>query len=268
MKTLVNKSVYISNNIIRFGILLYWSVYWLINSLDKMIGGSQFLWVGKDRFAQFQKFFASAGWESPIISNVALVIVASLEIFAFIFFLGALIYLLKRNKDDSRSWFVVGISLTLTTFTIFAIGDHIFGDRFELLEHTLFWFITLFSWVAFVHADKFTKISSSIFPKKQLIASTIVLIVLILISSLSIFGHKNEAYHERRDAVLPTMEENNLYKFSFPFLAGSTSFEKSLEDFKEKNPQKKIIEVYTVPEKLRKQKAEGLIVFVLTEDKI
>ena len=86
MTTLENKNTFNSTTLFRFGILLYWSLFWLINSLDKMIGGSQFLWVGKDRFAQFQRFFASASWENPIITNIALIFVSALEIFAFLFF--------------------------------------------------------------------------------------------------------------------------------------------------------------------------------------
>ena len=45
-----------------------------------------FLWVGRDRFAQFQKFFASAGLDSPLIADAALIVAAALEVFAFVFF--------------------------------------------------------------------------------------------------------------------------------------------------------------------------------------
>ena len=144
-----------TSQIVRYSILFYWSIFWLFNIVDKIIGGSTFLWVGRDRFAQFQKFFASAGLESPIIANFSLIVAAALEIFAFVFFTGALIYFLLKKLDTSRAWFFVGILLTLITFTIFSIGDHIFGDRFELLEHTLFWFLTLFSWVAYIKLSRY-----------------------------------------------------------------------------------------------------------------
>ena len=77
-----------TNQLIQFSILFYWSLFWLFNIVDKVIGGSMFLWVGRDRFAQFQKFFASAGLESPWIADFALIIAAGLEVFAFVFFLG------------------------------------------------------------------------------------------------------------------------------------------------------------------------------------
>ena len=47
--------------------------------------------MGRETVAQFQKFFASAGLESPFIADFALVIAAGLEVFAFVFFMGALI---------------------------------------------------------------------------------------------------------------------------------------------------------------------------------
>ena len=115
-----------------------------MNIIDKIIGGSLFLWVGRDRFAQFQKFFASAGLESPLIADFALVIAAGLEVFAFVFFTGALIHFFRKNIESSRSWFLIGTCFTLVTFTIFSIGDHVFGDRFELLEHLILVFILIY----------------------------------------------------------------------------------------------------------------------------
>ena len=42
-----------TNELVRYSILFYWSIFWLFNIVDKIIGGSLFLWVGRDRFAQF-----------------------------------------------------------------------------------------------------------------------------------------------------------------------------------------------------------------------
>jgi hypothetical protein len=261
------KNIYHSTNIIRFVIIFYWSLYWLFNIIDKIIAASQFLWVGKDRFAQFQRFFASAGWENPMVANTALIIVAGLEIFAFIFFAGAFIHLFQKKEESSRTFFVVGISLTLATFTIFSIGDHIFGDRFELLEHTLFWILTLFTWVIFIHSDKLISIQNTAISKKQVMFSIIIIVLMTLIVNISIFNYKNNAFHLRKDSVSAQLEGENLYKLTFPFLAGSTSFEKSLEKFKKDYPDKKIKQIYTVPDELKKQQADALIVYITTEDK-
>ena len=255
------------NQLIRYAILVYWSIFWLFNIIDKLIGGSLFLWVGRDRFAQFQKFFASAGLESPIIADIALVIAAGLEVFAFVFFSGSLIHFFRKKWEKSRSWFFIGICFTLITFTVFSIGDHVFGDRFELLEHTLFWFLTLFSWVVFIRLDS-RQASEIIIPsKKQIAGASILSIILVCVTSVSIFNY-NKNYFYRRTTALPAEPVGeNIYKVSFPFLGGSTVFEKSIEKFKNEHPSKNIDHIYTVPDPLRLKKADGLIFYIVTQDK-
>ena len=256
-----------TNQLVRYAILFYWSIFWLFNIVDKFIGGSLFLWVGRDRFAQFQRFFASAGLESPIIADAALIIAAALEVFAFIFFTGALIHFLRQRQDTARSWFFIGILFTLITFTVFSIGDHIFGDRFELLEHTLFWFLTLFSWIAFVRLKNKSISSEVVLQKKQLITVSLSIVILVSITSFSIFNYNTNYFSRRTEALDAKKVGENIYKVSFPFLGGSTVFEKSIEKFKHAHPVKKINHIYTVPNSLRLKKADGLIFYIITEDK-
>ena len=137
-----------TRRLLRLAVLAYWTLFWAFNVLDKAIGGAHFLWVGRDRFAQFQKYFESVGLGSPHVANAALVVAGALEIFAFLYFAGALRFEWKEQRDRARQWGFIGTLLTLGTFTFFSIGDQWFGDRFELLEHTLFWFVSLASWVA------------------------------------------------------------------------------------------------------------------------
>ena len=255
-----------SNQLIRYAILFYWSLFWLFNIVDKFIGGSLFLWVGRDRFAQFQKFFASAGLESPIIANIALIIAAGLEVFAFVFFTGALIHFLRKKQNSYRAWFFLGILFTLIIFTVFSIGDHIFGDRFELLEHTLFWFLTLFSWIAFIRLNKKTY-PPPLLQKKQLVSASLVVVLLVSITSISIFNYNSNHFSRRTDALNAEKVGDNIYKVSFPFLGGSTVFEKSIDRFKMEYPEKSINHIYTVPNPLRLKKADGLIFYIITEDK-
>ena len=68
-------------SLLRHGILGYWTIFWLFNVLDKIIGGAHFLWVGRDRFAQFQKYFASAGLEAAWVANAGLMVAGALEVF-------------------------------------------------------------------------------------------------------------------------------------------------------------------------------------------
>jgi hypothetical protein len=255
------------SQLIRYSILIYWSLFWLLNMIDKIIGGSHFLWVGRDRFAQFQKFFASAGIESPVIADFALVIAAALEAFAFVFFTGALLKLLKNNTETCRSWFFIGISLTLATFTIFSIGDHVFGDRFELLEHTLFWFLALFSWVVFNRLENISENSPNELNKKQFIGAGIIALFLIGITSFSIFDYNKNFFSRRTDSLSAVPIGENIYKISFPFLGGSTVFEKSIRRFKKEHPNKIIDHIYTVPNELRLKKADGLIFYIATQER-
>ena len=256
-----------TNQLVRYSILFYWSIFWLFNIVDKIIGGSLFLWVGRDRFAQFQKFFASAGLESPAIANFALIIAAGLEVFAFVFFAGALLYFLKKKLETSRTWFFIGIVLTLITFTIFSIGDHIFGDRFELLEHTLFWFLTLFSWVAFIRLENSSETQKMVINKKQLILVSVISLMLVSTTCFSIFSYNYNFFSRRTDALVAQPVGENIFKVSFPFLGGSVVFEKTIDKFISENPSKKINHIYTVPNPLRLKKADGLIFYIMTEDK-
>ena len=256
-----------TNQLVRYSILFYWSIFWLFNIVDKIIGGSLFLWVGRDRFAQFQKFFASAGLESPAIANFALIIAAGLEVFAFVFFTGALLYFLKKKIETSRTWFFIGIVITLITFTIFSIGDHIFGDRFELLEHTLFWFLTLFSWVTFIRLENSSETEKIEINKTHLILFSVISLMLVFTTCFSIFSYNYNFFSRRTDALAAQPVGENIYKVSFPFLGGSVVFEKTIDQFKSENPTKKINHIYTVPNPLRLKKADGLIFYIMTEDK-
>jgi hypothetical protein len=262
------KRVSASNNqLIRGAILMYWSIFWLFNIVDKVIGGSMFLWVGRDRFAQFQKYFASAGLDAPIIADVALIVAAALEIFAFVFMTGALVFYLKSRLKEARSWFLMGILLTLATFTLFSLGDHLFGDRFELLEHTLFWFMTIASWVIFIRLEGADKDHSGGLSRPHVIVAAVVAGGLVMITSLSIFNYNDDYFYRRTASIAAEPVGEDLFKVSFPFLGGSTVFEKTIAQFIKEHPTKRIDHIYTVPNPLRLKKADALIFYIITEEK-
>ena len=266
-KNLVSNNRIIGKDLVRYFILIYWILFWLFNVVDKIIGGAHFLFVGKDRFAQMERFFDSIGLENPIIANIALIITAGLEIFAFVFFSGALYHFKKKNIDSTRSWFFVGIVLTLITFTYFSIGDQIFGDHFELLEHGLFWFITLLSWIVFIRIDKIQLFDNFSIRKKQFVVSAIFIIVITVITTFSILWHNHFSFIERTQAVDAVKITENKYKIKFPFLAGSKAFENSIAKFKEDNPTLNINYVYTAPTPLRLAESDGLIIYIQTKSK-
>ena len=135
--------------IIRLGILVFWTLFWLLNVIDKFIGDPIFLWVGKNRFAQFVKYFSTIGIENLYVSYGFLAFVTAAEIAAFILFVIALWNLIRKNDRRAHAFFVGGTVTGLAIFSFFAIGDQIFGDRFELMEHTIFWVAIIVSWGAY-----------------------------------------------------------------------------------------------------------------------
>jgi hypothetical protein len=259
------KTTIIGKDLIRYFILIYWILFWLLNVIDKIIGGAHFLFVGKDRFAQIERFFNSLGIDNPIIANIALIIAAGLEIFALVFFSGALYHFKSKNIDSTRSWFFIGTIITLTTFTYFSVGDQIFGDHFELLEHGLFWFIMLLSWIVFIRIDKIQLFDSFAIGKKQFLVATVFATVLIAITASSIFWHNQTSFIERTQAVAALKITDNKYKIKFPFLAGSKAFENTIAKFKKDYPTLNINYIYTAPTPLRLAESDGLIIYIQTD---
>lgn len=238
-----------------------------MNVVDKIIGGAHLFFVGRDRFAQVERFFDSIGLENPLYANIALVITAALEVFALVFFIGALYHLITKNAEATRSWFLTGICFTLATFTFFSIGDQVFGDHFELLEHGLFWFIALLSWVVFTQIDKIPFPDTAGIPKQQRNIFLAVTILLATVTTASIFYHNHTSFVQRTQAVAAEKITEDTYKIQFPFLAGSTAFEKSVEKFLGENPSLLIDNIYTAPNPLRLGKSDGLIIYIQTTAK-
>ena len=132
----------------------FWWFYWLLNSIDKFIIDPIFLWAGRDRLTQFANYFATIGITDENIALIFLIIVTAMEIFAFSLITLSLYFIIVGNYEKSRKFFFFGILTGLAIFTFFTIGDQIFGDRFELMEHTIYWSITLFSWFFYNHFTK------------------------------------------------------------------------------------------------------------------
>lgn len=70
-------------SILRLSILVFWTFFWGLSVTDKIIPDVQFLWVGKDFFALFVKFFGSLGLKDPLFATTALAGVSALEALNF-----------------------------------------------------------------------------------------------------------------------------------------------------------------------------------------
>ena len=144
----------IETKVIRYAIVVFWILFWLFNVIDKFISKATFLWVGKDRLTQFVNYFHSIGIENQSIALVFLVIVTLAEIVALIFVLYAFINLVYNKEVQARTYFFWGTVTGLVIFTFFTVGDQVFGDRVELLEHTTYWAFLIISWAAYNYLGK------------------------------------------------------------------------------------------------------------------
>tara|TARA_Y100000310_G_C20519266_1_gene732822 strand:- start:113 stop:580 length:468 start_codon:yes stop_codon:yes gene_type:complete len=140
--------------VIRFGIVIFWTLFWLFNVIDKFIGSSTFLWVGRDRLPQFVKYFSSIGIENQSVAFGFLTFITIAEVIAFILLVIALWHLVLKNNQKARTFFFWGTFTGLAIFSLFSIGDQIFGDRHELLEHTIYWVALIVSWWAYAYFPK------------------------------------------------------------------------------------------------------------------
>ena len=91
--------------------------------------------------------------------------------------------------------------------------------------------------------------------------------MLISVTTFSIFHHNQTSFMQRTVAVKAIQIDENKYKFSFPFLAGSKAFENTIAKFKKDNPTFRINYIYTAPTPLRLGEADGLIIYIQTDNK-
>ena len=140
--------------ILQYGIVGFWLLFWLFNVIDKFIGGSIFLWVGKDRLAQLVQYFTSIGIENPNAALGFLIFITVVQIIALSLLALTLWHLTLGTDSKAHRFFFWGTVAGLFMFTFFSIGDQIFGDRAELLEHTTFWMAILVSWGAYTYILK------------------------------------------------------------------------------------------------------------------
>lgn len=142
------------NRILKGSIIVYWFLFWFFNVVDKLIGGSTFLFVGKDRLAQFTEYFNSIGLTNPFVAKFVLFVVTVIEIIALVYLALALWNWYKKDENKTHVNLFLGLFWSFVTFSLFAIGDQIFGDRFELLEHSIYWVAVLLSWYVYTHLRK------------------------------------------------------------------------------------------------------------------
>ena len=118
--------------LIRGAILVFWTLFWGLSVVDKIVPDVQHLWVGKDFFALFVKFFASLGLKDPLFATVALAGVSGLEAVNFTLYAVAALAFFRGDGPRSEVWFFRGVFTSMGLFALFSIADQVFGDRFPI----------------------------------------------------------------------------------------------------------------------------------------
>ena len=251
--------------IIRFSVLLFWTFFWGLSVLDKIIPDVHHLWVGKDFFALFIKFFGSLGLKEPIFATVALALISGLEVFNFVFYLISFMNFAKGNAEQSEKWFFRAIFSSITLFGLFSIGDQVFGDRFQLLEHGLFWLILIASWALFKFITPSENKNLFMGSNKQLRTALLIGGFITIVTSVSIIDFSNKTFKNVNSPVIGEEVVPGVYKFDFPFLADKRVWEKTINTFKSSHPNLKINYIYTGPSELNSKKKTHLLLYVFTD---
>lgn len=253
--------------IIRYCILIYWTFFGGLTVIDKIIPDVYPYWVGADFYTLFIKLFASLGLSDPIFATIALAGISSVEILVFICYLFSLYNLYKGKDKNSEQWFYRGILFSVLLFSLFSIGDQVFGDRNQLLEHGIFWLILIVSWVVYKYdtqtEERLIKFSFS----KDIKIAFLIGIFLTVITSYSILNFSKSTFSNKNLPVQSEEVVQGVYKFDFPFLADKIVWEKTINAFEEKHPELKINYVYTGPNELNSKKKTHMLLYLFTEKK-
>ena len=253
--------------IIRLAILVFWTFFWGLSVMDKIIPDVHHLWVGKDFFALFVKFFGSLGLKNPIIPSFALAIVSALEVINFVFYLLSLFNFFKKKYDLSEKWFFRAIFSSVTLFSLFSIADQVFGDRFQLLEHGLFWLVLIASWILFKYAGDSDEKSISIGLTKDVKIALGIGALITVMTSVCIIDFSDKTFSNGNTPVKGQEVVKGVYKFDFPFLADKLVWEKTINSFKIEHPELRINYIYTGPSELNSKKKTHMLLYVFTEKK-
>ena len=82
------------------------------------------------------------------------------------------------------------------------------------------------------------------------------------------FKYNTDFFYRRTAALGAEPVGEDLCRVAFPFLGGSQVFEATLAKFKHEHPDKSIDHIYTAPNPLRLKKADALIFYIATKDRV
>ena len=140
-----------SAKIIRLGTVFFWFQFWFLSVIDKLIFNPTFLWAGENFMKEFTELFQSIGIDNAIVADGFYWFVVLAEIVALVLISLALWNHLINHEQKAHHFFFLATFMGLAIFSFFTIGDHIFGEGSDLLEHTMYWMSLIISWGAYTY---------------------------------------------------------------------------------------------------------------------
>lgn len=253
--------------LIKYFVILYWVFFSATTVIDKIIPDVYPLWVGADFYTLFVKLFASLGLKNPILATIALAGISLLESITVASYSLSLYNLFIGKDSRSEQWFYRGVSFSVLTFSLFTIGDQIFGERSTLLEHSIFWIILIVSWAVFkynsISDERIIKLKFSKDIKYGILFGTI----LTLIISFSIIDFSKSTFDGKVAPVQGKEVLQDMYKFDLPFLGDKQTLENTIKAFENEHPDLNIKYMYTAPGELHTKRKTHMLLYVFTERK-
>jgi hypothetical protein len=258
------------SRMMQASILIFWTAFWGLSVVDKVVPDVHFLWVGKDFFALFVKFFGSLGLKDPLFATVALAGISALEALNFSLYAAACVNFLRRDHVLMEKWLFRGLFASMSLFALFSIGDQVFGDRFQLLEHGLFWFVLLATWLIYKYgiAGHGQNEEAPSTPIQRTAGFKTMLLLGALgtfAASASIWRFSDATFANVEAPVNGLEVAEGVYKFDFPFLADKRVWEATVADFRASHPDLTINYIYTGPSELNSKKKTHLLLYIFTE---
>jgi len=121
----------------KITLLTFWTLFWLLNGLDKFFNSPTFFGVTRDE--KFINYFASLA----LPANLALFTLYTFAILEVLLGLSFLHSLLNRRAPAILT--KINFKLSMCLWIIFISGDILFGDRLELWEHSTFMVLSVVS---------------------------------------------------------------------------------------------------------------------------
>ncbi|PSP76894.1 hypothetical protein BRC81_11100 [Halobacteriales archaeon QS_1_68_20] len=248
---------------IRYALVVYWGMFWLMNAVDHLlVTDAAPLFKGKYRYDSLYQYFDSIGVDSGYVALAAMNVSTVLEVVAFATLACSLWYTYRGDSRRATDFFVVGMFAGILVMTYFAVGDVVFGDRAELLEHTQYWMFQVVTLVLYLYVPE-TRISSTVgsfYGNNRKALATVVVVTLLFSSAAlatslqrmdSVTGMQNEAFEA-------TDLGNGVYRVDLAVGAGQDAWERTLDEFRRDHPNRTVVDVRSVP-------GDPNTVYVLTE---